>query len=81
MGVHATVAGVTASASWPPVGGATSYLVAAGSSPGLSDIFYGNVGNAGAVSAGVSPGFRAYVRVMAVNACGQSAASAEVFMQ
>jgi hypothetical protein len=80
-GVSARVSGGTASASWQPVANATSYLIAAGSAPGLSDVYYGNVGNSVAVAAPVWPGFTAYVRVIAVNACGQSAASSDVFIQ
>ena len=80
-GVSARVLDGTASVSWQPVAGAASYLVAAGSASGLSDVFYGNVGNSVSVSAPVGAGFQAYVRVIAVNACGQSAASIDVFMQ
>jgi hypothetical protein len=81
VGIDARVIGGNATVSWQPVAGATSYVIAAGSAPGLSDVYYGNVGNAVAVAAPVSPGFTAYVRVIAVNACGQSAASSDVFMQ
>lgn len=59
--------------------GVTSYIVQAGSQPGGSDIFSGNVGNTTAVSAsGLPSGFRAFVRVFGVNACGVGAASPEV---
>ena len=61
------------------VTGATSYIVQAGSQPGGSDVFNGNVGNTTAVSApGLPSSFRAFVRVLAVNACGVSTASPEV---
>ena len=75
----ATFVSGTATVSWQPVSGATSYIVQAGSLPGSSDIFNGNVGNTTAVSAsGLPPGFGAFVRVYAVNACGVSGASQEV---
>lgn len=75
----ATVGSGTAAVAWPAVMGATSYIVRAGTQPGGSDIFNGNVGNTAAVAAsGLPPGFRAFVRVHAVNACGVSAASPEV---
>ena len=81
----ATVTGANsagqATVRWAPSPGATSYLVQAGSTPGTSDIFYGNVGASTIASAAVHPGFTAYVRVVAVNGCGQSAASTEIFLQ
>jgi len=68
-----------AAVNWQAVAGATSYIVQAGSQPGGSDIFNGNVGNTTAVSAsGLSPAFGAFVRIYAVNSCGVSAASPEV---
>jgi hypothetical protein len=66
---------------WLAAVGATSYIVQAGSAPGVSDIFYGDVGGGTSISAAVPPGFTAYVRVVAVNGCGQSAASTEIFLQ
>jgi hypothetical protein len=75
----ATFASGVASVSWSAVGNATSYIVRAGSQPGGSDLFNGNVGNSTTVSAsGLPSGFSAYVRVYAVNACGTSGASPEV---
>ena len=68
-----------AAVSWQAVTGVTSYVVQAGSQPGGSDIFSGNVGNTTAVSAsGLPLGFRAFVRVSAVNACGVGTASPAV---
>jgi hypothetical protein len=67
--------------SWGAVAGATSYIVQAGSSPSLSDVFSGDVGPYTSVSDNVPAGFRAYVRVMAVNGCGQSIASAEALIR
>ena len=76
---NATFGNGIAAVSWQPVAGAVSYVVRAGSQPGGSDIFNGNVGNTTAVSAsGLPAGFRAFVRVFAVNACGVSAASPEI---
>ncbi|HYU79623.1 MAG TPA: hypothetical protein VEK56_11600, partial [Vicinamibacterales bacterium] len=75
-----SVAGDLATLAWSPSTGASSYLVQAGSAPGLSDVFYGNVGGAASVDGQVSAGFSAYVRVIAVNACGQSAASTELLL-
>lgn len=65
----------SATVSWPVVPGAASYIVSAGSSPGGANLYPAtNVGAATAVGAtGLSPGFSAWVRVAAVNACGQSA--------
>jgi hypothetical protein len=75
----ATFVGGVASVRWQAVAGATSYVVQAGSQSGASNIFNGNVGNTTTVSAaGLPAGFHAFVRVLAVNACGVSAASPEV---
>lgn len=79
--VNASLSSGTAIVSWSAAPGATSYIVRAGSAPGGSDVFNGNVGNTTAVSAsGLPAGFRAYVRVHAVSACGTSGASAEVLI-
>ena len=80
-GVSGSVVNGTASVSWPAVPGATSYIVRAGSTPGASDLFNGNVGPTTSVSAaGLPAGFRAYVRVLAVSACGTSAPSADILI-
>lgn len=81
IGLAGSTAGTQASVQWTAAHGATSYLVQAGSAPGLSDVYYGNVGAVVSVSAEVQPGFSAYVRVVAVNGCGQSAPSTEIFLQ
>jgi hypothetical protein len=77
----ATVAGSTVTLIWSaPSGGCppTSYLLQAGSSSGLSNLANANVGNTVSYGAsGVSVGTY-YVRVIAANAYGQSAASNEV---
>jgi hypothetical protein len=80
-GVNASITSGTAMVTWVAAAGATSYIVRAGSVPGGSDLFDGNVGNTTVVSAsGLPAGFRAYVRVYAVSACGTSGASVEVLI-
>jgi hypothetical protein len=67
----------TASVSWNAVAGAVSYVLQAGSFAGASNLFNGNVGALTSVSAsGLPPGFRAFVRVIAIDACGQTSAPA-----
>jgi hypothetical protein len=67
--------GGTARVSWNAVAGAVSYVLQAGSFAGASNLFNGNVGALTSVSApGLPPGFRAFVRVIAVDACGQTSA-------
>ena len=73
--VSGGIVGGFGSVSWPQVPGATSYIVSAGSTLGAANLFpTTNVGLSNQLSAsGLPPGFQAYVRVIAVNACGQSA--------
>jgi hypothetical protein len=73
--VSGSIVGGFGSVSWPQVPGATSYIVSAGSTFGAANLFpTTNVGLSNQLSAsGLPPGFQAYVRVIAVNACGQSA--------
>jgi len=66
---------------WKQAGGATSFIVQAGTARGRSDLFNGDVGITRTVSANVPVGLPIYARVIAVNACGQSAASPEVRIQ
>lgn len=80
--LYATVLGGTVTLSWgsPPwQGPVTSYLVRAGSAPGLSNLAQFDTGNTATTIAvpGVPPG-RYYVRVHAMNALGASVASNEV---
>jgi hypothetical protein len=79
--VNASLISGTGTVTWSGVAGATSYLVRAGLTPGGSELFNGNVGNTTSVSAsGLPAGFRAFVRVYAVNACGTSGPSAEAVL-
>jgi hypothetical protein len=80
QGVSGNVANNTATVQWNASAGATSYVVLAGSTVGLSDFFNGNVGNNTLVSAPVLPGFRAFIRIQAVSACGASGPSADVLI-
>ncbi len=77
------VAGGTASVNWTAVAGATSYLVSAGTAPGGTQYLAPtNVGASTGVSAsGLPAGFTAWVRVIAVNACGQQSAPTDFFVQ
>lgn len=73
--VSGGVVGGTATVQWPQVPGATSYILSAGTTPGGSNLFPAqNIGlNNQASATGLPAGFTAWVRVIAVNACGQSA--------
>jgi hypothetical protein len=80
VNVTANVAGTGVTLQWGPVAGAcaaTGYVVQAGSSPGSSDIAVINVGGATSLTATAPPGTY-YVRVIALNAVGASAASREI---
>ena len=76
----ATVSGSTVTLTWSaPSGGCppTAYLLQAGSSSGLSNLANANVGNTVSyIAGGVAVGTY-YVRVLAANSSGQSAASNE----
>jgi hypothetical protein len=66
---------------WTAVSGATSYLIQAGTHPGTADLYaLTNVGGNTQAGAAVPEGFRSWVRVLAVNACGTSL-PADVFVQ
>jgi hypothetical protein len=80
--VTGAVASGTAAVAWPPVAGATSYIVQAGTTRGAADLFPPtDIGALTSISAsGLPAGFRAWVRVVAVGSCGQSA-PADVFIQ
>jgi hypothetical protein len=58
---------------WSPAASATRYIIQAGTSIGLADLFATtDVGLTTDVTAPVPTGFRAHVRVVAANACGLS---------
>jgi hypothetical protein len=81
-GVRGMLATGIGTVSWSPVLAASGYVVLAGSAPGRSDLFNAGVGGATSVSAaGLPVGFRAYVRIIAINNCGQSVPSATVVVQ
>jgi hypothetical protein len=81
-GLTSNVSGSTVSLTWAaPAGGCppTSYILQAGSSPGLSSLANLNTGNASLTF--TAPGVPAgtyYVRVLAANAAGSGAASNEI---
>jgi hypothetical protein len=80
--LQAMVRSGTATAAWTAANGATSYVLQGGTAPGLTDLFSDDLGNRTVASArGLPPGFRAYVRVIAVNACGQSRPSPDLLIQ
>jgi glucose/arabinose dehydrogenase len=68
--------GGVASVSWSAVDGATSYVLEAGSAPGLSDVAVIPV--AGLGLSGVVPPGTYHVRVRAVTECGPTAPSTEI---
>ena len=81
-GLEGSVATGTATATWKAASGATSYIVQVGSTPGSADLFSGDIGNrTAAMATGLPAGFRAYVRVIAVNACGVSLPTPDVLIQ
>jgi hypothetical protein len=72
------VAGSTVDLSWGAVAGANRYQLRAGTSPGASNAFNGDVGNVTSLKAVNVPNGSYFVRVFAVNGSGESAASNEV---
>jgi len=77
-GLTGSVVGGLASVSFNPSPGATSYIVQAGTAFGASNLFNANIGPSTSASAGVPPGFTAYVRVIAVTGTCQSAPTADL---
>ena len=77
------VVGETATASWPPVPGAITYLLSVGTTPGGTEyVPQTNIGSITTVSAsGLPPAFSAWVRVIAVNACGQQGPPTDFLVQ
>ena len=67
-----SVVGTTVTLQWPAVAGGTSYLLEAGVSPSVNNLFVGNVGASPSLAvSSVAPG-RYVVRVRAIGACGVS---------
>jgi hypothetical protein len=78
--LRAIVTGSTVALAWDAPGGvcpATSYVLQAGSSSGLSNLANSPVVGTALTAVGVGNGTY-YIRVIAVNAIGQSAASSEI---
>jgi predicted phage tail protein len=73
----ALVAGLATEITWPWTPTATSYVVEAGSSTGLSNLYRGNLGPVLSLTTS-APAGRYFVRVRAANACGESAPTADV---
>ena len=80
-GLAGSIGGGVVTLNWQHTTGATSYVVQAGTRSGWSDQFNADIGNVLSYSGKLRGAPRLYVRVIAVNACGQSAASAEVLVQ
>jgi hypothetical protein len=81
--VSGGVVGGTASVSWPAVPGATSYILSVGTTAGGTQYLPPtNIGaSTGASASGLPAGFTAWVRVLAVNACGQQSGPTDFFVQ
>ena len=75
----ATVSGTSITFTWTAAASATSFHLEAGSAPGLSDLFNGDIGRppGNRLTVTAAPGVY-YVRLRARNACGLSSASADV---
>jgi hypothetical protein len=73
-GLTGNIVSGNATVQWNGVLNASNYIVQAGSAQFSANLFNGSVGNNTTVTAsGLPPGFQAYVRVFANNACGTSA--------
>ncbi|MGE3887413.1 MAG: matrixin family metalloprotease [Vicinamibacterales bacterium] len=81
--VTGSVVNGTASVGWPAVPGATNYILSAGTTQGGTQVLGPtNLGTTtGASASGLPPGFQAWVRVIAVNACGQQSAPTDLLLQ
>ncbi len=67
---RSTVTGRSVTLAWAAAGSASSYVLEAGSGPGLSDLVAVNVGGGTSLGGGVGPGVY-YARVRGVSGCGQ----------
>jgi hypothetical protein len=75
------MSGLILTLTWTASAGATGYVIEVGSMPGQSNILIAPIAApTTSVTASLSAGFQAYVRVKAVNPCGQSTASNEIFV-
>ncbi len=72
-----TTTSTSVSLSWQAGTGAASYVVEAGSSPGLSNIAVVSTGSSATTFGAAAPPGRYFVRVRSRNACGSSAPSNE----
>jgi hypothetical protein len=80
--VSGGVAGGTGTASWPAVPGAIRYIVSAGTAPGGTQYQAPTSVTGTSVSAsGLPAGFQAWVRVVAMNACGQAGPPTDFLVQ
>ena len=77
LGVAVNVSGTVATLAWQAVGGATGYVVEAGSAPGAGNLVSGPVGAVTAVGASLPPGTY-YARVRAVRGIELGPASPDV---
>ncbi|MGE3275547.1 MAG: hypothetical protein AB7O67_10575 [Vicinamibacterales bacterium] len=76
-GVVASPGARTIGVRWDAVEGAVAYQVEAGTSPGATDVYSGDVGNVTSVTSPIPAGIY-YVRVRAISPAGLGPASAEV---
>jgi hypothetical protein len=74
-----SVSGSTVSLAWTSASGATSYIVEAGTGPGLTNVTVSDQGSATTLTANAGDGTY-YVRVRAANACGTSAPTNEIVL-
>jgi hypothetical protein len=80
--VTGSLAGGAATVSWNPVPGADHYVVSAGTTQGGTDYLQpANFTSTGVQASGLPSGFTAWVRVFAVNACGEFSDPADFFLQ
>jgi hypothetical protein len=76
------IIGGTVTLEWSPSASATGYILQAGTAANRSDLYNNQVGNRTSLSAsGLPLGFEAFVRVIATNACGNSAPTPTLFVQ
>jgi hypothetical protein len=78
--LSATVSGSLVTLVWGGVGGATSYVLEAGSASGATDVVTVDLGTTATSFAGTAGHGTYYVRVRAKNGCGTGSASNEVIV-